>query len=191
MTVRKTIVLFFIACGRLMAQAPEEDIRGPKPLVEIPQPEKFPVAMLAGVCGGLLLLVLAVMLWRRLARREQARSPMALAYAELAALEKSRSQVSAETFANRAAGAVREYISARFGIAAPQRTTEEFFLHLKNDGPDAIISGADHLKAFLKCCDLAKFAGSELDALQREDLIQAARGFISASSVPSSKSTKP
>lgn len=173
-----------------MAQAPEEDIRGPKPLVEIPQPEKFPVVFWACVAGGILLCLLAVLLWRWLARRKQSKSPMAIAFASLAGLAKTRNQLSAEAFAGQAADTVRGYIAARFGIAAPRRTTEEFFRELAQNGMEAAIAGSDHLKAFLKSCDLAKFAGSDLDALQREDLIQAARGFVSATSVPNTKAAK-
>lgn len=173
-----------------MAQAPEEDIRGPKPPVVIPLPEKFPVAWWAGIGGGLLLLVLSVLLWRWLARRKQLKSPMAIAFAALGELAKTRNQLSAEAFAGHAAGTVREYIAGRFGIAAPRRTTEEFFRDLTGDGLETVIAESDHLKAFLKSCDLAKFAGSELDALQRDDLIQAARGFVSATSVPNTKEVK-
>lgn len=190
MSVRKSIIFLILTAGHLMAQSPEEDIRGPKPLVEIPQPEKFPVALWAGIGGGLLLLVLGVLLWRWLACRKQSKSPMAIAFASLAELAKTRNQLTAEAFAGRAADTVRGYISARFGIAAPRRTTEEFFRELSQNGMEAAIAGSDHLKAFLKSCDLAKFAGSDLDELQREDLIQTARGFISATSVPNIKEAK-
>ncbi len=190
MSVSKLIILLTLASGRLMAQVPEEDIRGPKPLVEIPQPEKFPVALWAGIGGGVLLLVLAVFLWRRLARREQERSPLVVAFASLAELEKARNQLGAEAFANHAAGTVRQYIADRFGIAAPRRTTEEFFRELTGDGLQPVIAQSDHLKSLLKSCDLAKFASSDLDAIQRDELLQAARGFVTATSAPNPTAAK-
>lgn len=176
-----------------MAQAPEaaEDIRGPKPLVEIPQPEKFPVAFWGGVLGGVLLAALGIYLWKRHARKQQLKSPLVIAFASLAELEKSRRQLAAETFANQAAGTVRQYIADRFGIAAPRRTTEEFFRELTGDGLETVIAESDHLKSFLKSCDLAKFAGSNLDDRQRDELIQAARGFVTATSVPNPTAAKP
>lgn len=184
MSLRGSIILWLLSAGHLMAQAPEEDIRGPKPQVEIPQPEKFPVAIWAWIGGGILLAILAYFLWRRLARRKRGRSPLAIAFASLAELEKNRNALAADAFANQAAGTIREYIAARFGIAAPRRTTEEFFRDLTDCGAQPVIAESDHLKAFLKACDLAKFAGSDLDARQRDELIHAARGFVTATSTP-------
>lgn len=199
MSVSKSIIRPLLAAtamvGRVMAQAPEaaEDIRGPKALVEIPQPEKFPVALWAGIAGGLLIAVLAVFFWKRYSRKQKLRSPLVIAFASLAELERTRNQLAAETFANQAAGTVRQYIADRFGIAAPRRTTEEFFRELTGDGVEPVIAESDHLKSFLKSCDLAKFAGSNLDSIQRDDLIQAARGFVTATSAPNlnSKVTTP
>ena len=195
MSVSKSIIILMFATGRLMAQAPEaaEDIRGPKPPVVIPEPEKFPVVLWAGIAGGILLLAVLVFFWKRRAREQKLKSPLMVAFASLAELEKSRNQLAAEAFANQAAGTVRQYIADRFGIAAPRRTTEEFFRELEKDGAEKVLSESEHLKAFLKSCDLAKFASSELDTIQRDDLIQAARGFVTATSAPNlnSKVTTP
>jgi hypothetical protein len=43
-----------------------------------------------------------------------------------------------------------------------------------------IADNAAQLKQFLQSCDLAKFAGGQLNRDQREELIQSARGFVSA-----------
>lgn len=192
MSFRGSILLLLLAAGQLMAQVPEEDIRGPKPPVEIPQPEKFPLAIWAWIAGGALLLVLAFFLWRHFSRRKQSRSPLAIAFASLAELEKSRNLLAAEAFANEAAATIRQYIADRFGIAAPRRTTEEFFRDLTGEAAQPVIAESEHLKAFLKSCDLAKFAGSNLDARQRDELIQSARGFVTATSTPNNpKAAKP
>jgi hypothetical protein len=170
--------------GHLSAQAPAagEDIRGPKALVEIPRPKEPPVAFLAGICGGVLLLVVAAIFWRRHSRNQRRKSPPEIALASLGELEASRETIAAEAFANRAAQTVRQYIAERFGLVAPRRTTEEFLATLaKSEG--ALLAGeSDHLRVFLKSCDLAKFAGSSLNSTQRGELIDAARNFIRSTS---------
>lgn len=168
----------------LSAQAPAaaEDIRGPKALVEIPVPEKPPILLWSSVGGGLLLLALATYFWKRRVRQQRLKSPREIALASLAGLETSREAIAAEAFANRAAQTVRQYIAERFGLAAPRRTTEEFLRDLANQESSPLVGESDDLRAFLKSCDLAKFAGSHLNSAQRDELLEAARGFIHSTS---------
>jgi len=168
----------------LSAQAPAaaEDIRGPKALVEIPVPEMPPVLLWASIGGGVLLLALAAYLWKRRGRQQRLKSPREIALASLAALETSRETIPAEAFANHAAQTIRQYISERFGLAAPRRTTEEFLRDLAKQESSPLVGESDDLRAFLKSCDLAKFAGSHLDSAQRDELIDSARGFIHSTS---------
>ncbi len=170
--------------GHLSAQAPAapEDIRGPKALVEIPVPEKPAYAWWAGIGGGVLLLALAAIVWKRRQSRQRLKSPPEVALSSLAELAASRETMAAEAFANRAAQTVRQYIADRFGLAAPRRTTEEFLHDLAKNEATPLIAESDHLRAFLKSCDLAKFAGSHLDVNQRDELLEAARGFINSTS---------
>ena len=168
----------------LSAQAPDaaEDIRGPKALVEIPVPEKPPVVLWSSIGGGVLLLALAAYLWKKRVRSQQLKTPPEVALASLAELEASRETIEAEAFANRAAQTVRQYIAERFGVVAPRRTTEEFLHELAKDETSPLIAESDHLRAFLKSCDLAKFAGVNLDFNQRIELIDTARNFIRSTS---------
>lgn len=172
-----------MTCG-LFAQPAEEDIRGPKDLVEIPVPEPSPILFWACVAGGLVVIVIAVVLWKTRVRKQALKSPSQVALADLLELERTPNPLAAEAFANRAAQTVRQYIAVRFGLAAPRRTTEEFLrdLALAKDSP--MVAESDHLKGFLKSCDLAKFAGSHLNSNQRDELIEAARRFIDATSKP-------
>jgi Domain of unknown function (DUF4381) len=172
--------------GQLSAQAPaaEEDIRGPKPLVEIPQPEKSPVVLWLSLGASALLLGLAVVLWKKQSAKQKLKNPREIAMASLSQLDANREALAAEVFANRAAQTVRQYIAERFGIAAPRRTTEEFFQDLTKQVNSPLISESDHLQHFLKSCDLAKFAGSSLSSKQRDELLQAARGFILTAAAP-------
>lgn len=172
-----------LLAGNLHAQTPAEagDIRGPKALVEIPVPEKTPYSFWAGVGGGVLVAALGMLLWKRHARRQLLKTPQEVALKSLVELESNREALAAEAFANRAAQTLRSYISDRFGLAAPRRTTEEFLHDIVRN--DSVLSGeTDLLKTFLKSCDLAKFAGSQLDENQRRELLDAARGFIRSTS---------
>ncbi len=185
----RSILWRFIALGGIFiaaaqGQDAEDDIRGPKPLVEIPEPEKFPIALWAIIAGVVVVLAVAALLWRRHARKQRLKSPQEIALASLIALETDRETMTAESFANRAAQTVRQYISDRFGIAAPRRTTEEFLRDLTADHASPLTDESDHLRGFLKSCDLAKFAGREMDLTHRAELLQAARGFIEATAAP-------
>lgn len=190
---RGLLIAVYLLClglsGQLSAQAPaaEEDIRGPKALVEIPQPEKTPIVLWASIGGGLLFLTAAAIYWQRRQRKTPVKSPTEIALADLKTIEASYDLVTAELFANRAAQTVRSYISARFGLAAPRRTTEEFLRDLAKQDGLPLIGESDHMKAFLKSCDLAKFAGSNLTTAQREDLLQSARNFVAAAPVSNTK----
>ncbi len=172
---------------RVAAQTPAavgEDIRGPKALVEIPQPARPPVAQWLAIGGGAAALGLAWLWWRRRQRRQRIQTPPQVALAALAELAAGREGFSAEVFANRAADVVRHYIAGRFGLAAPRRTTEEFLRALAQDAFAGLSAESDHLRAFLKSCDLAKFAGAALDGAQRDELLQTARAFIDATGAP-------
>jgi hypothetical protein len=168
----------------LSAQAPDgiEDIRGPKAPVEIPVPGKPPVALYSSIAGGVLLLSLAAYLLKKRARSQQLKSPREVALASLAELEATRETVAAEAFANSAAQTVRQYIADRFSLVAPRLTTEEFLHALTQDTSSPLHAESDHLRAFLKSCDLAKFAGANLDFNQRVELIDTARSFIRSTS---------
>lgn len=170
--------------GHLSAQTadPGEDIRGPKPLVEIPVPKEPPYALWSGIGGGVLVLALAAILWSKHARKQRRKSPPEIALASLTELEASRDTIAAEAFANRAAQAVRQYIAERFRLVAPRLTTEEFLQALTKDEASPLVAESDHLRAFLKSCDLAKFAGSNLNSDQRVELIDTARNFIRSTS---------
>ena len=179
------LLVAVLTCGlfaQAPAPAPAEDIRGPKALVEIPVPEKPPILLWSCVGGGVLLLALAAYLWKRRALQQRLKSPREIALTSLAELETSREVITAEVFANCTAQTVRQYIAARFGLAAPRRTTEEFLCDLAKQESSPLVGESDDLRAFLKSCDLAKFAGSHLNSAQRDELLEAARAFIHSTS---------
>jgi hypothetical protein len=181
--VFRVLLIAALTCN-LSAQAPDaaEDIRGPKALVEIPVPEKPPVVLYSSIAGGVLLLALAAWLWKKRARNQRLKDPREVALASLTELEATREAIAAEAFANRAAQTVRQYIAERFSLVAPRLTTEEFLHALTKDTSSPLSAESDHLRAFLKSCDLAKFAGVNLDFNQRIELIDTARNFIRSTS---------
>ena len=179
----------------LMAQvvAPDagEDIRGPKPLIAIPVPEKPVYTLWFAIAGVLLLAVIAWFIWKSFRTKKHKASPPEIALAALAELEAGRDTLEAEAFADRAAQTVRNYISARFGLVAPRRTTEEFLRELSLDKQSPISGESDHLRTFLKSCDLAKFAGARLDGSQRSELVNSARTFVNVTAAPVAESPSP
>jgi hypothetical protein len=179
--------------GNLSAQAPAdaEDIRGPKALVEIPQPKKSPVTLWLSLGASALLLAVAIVLWKRQSGKQKLKTPRELALSALTQLEIKSEELTAEMFANNAAQTVRQYIAGRFGIAAPRRTTEEFFAALTQSENSPLIRESQHLQQFLKSCDLAKFAASQLDTKQRVELIQSARDFIITTANPTPNHSAP
>ncbi len=172
----------FFLTGGLFAQ--EADIRGPRELVVIPAPEKTSDALWWGLAGGILTVAIVLLILKKRKRREHQKSPLATALGSLTDLASTRESLPAEAFANRAAQTVRQYIDAQFGLAAPRRTTEEFLNDLVKVGSSPLLSESEHLRVFLKSCDLAKFAGSNLSSKQRDDLLNSARGFVEATSAP-------
>ncbi len=184
------LAVLLVTCAHLSAQAPQEaeDIRPakevvvvPKTLVETIKEEKSTIGLWLLVGGGVIFLVIALVIWRRTALQRRLNNSRRIALLSLAELEANQDAMGAEAFAYIAAKTLREYIAARFDLPAPRRTTEEF---LRDVEKSPLIGESDHLRAFLKSCDLAKFAGSNLDSTQRGELLQTARGFVNATAKP-------
>ena len=78
---------------------------------------------------------------------------------------------------------VRRYIEARFGLRAPERTTEEF---LAEAGRSAELSPPHRqlLSAFLERCDRVKFARYRPAADESEEALALARRFLEETRVP-------
>jgi hypothetical protein len=163
---------------------PEEDIRGPRAPVEIPVPEAFSLTPWLIAAGVLAAAALVVRWWLRRRGKLAEVSAGARALEELHALDAERNVMEAAPLADRAADAVRRFIAGRFGIAAPQRTTEEFLRSLTGGGQPELAAHRDLLHGFLSACDAAKFAGAQFDASERLRLLQAALRFVQAAALP-------
>jgi hypothetical protein len=186
---RPQFIVRIFSCGtalawvsRAAAQAapsgPEEDIRGPRPKVEIPVPEVFDWTLWI-IAAVIIIAVVAFFFWwrERLPRRlEIAAGDRALKV--LHELDRERNTLEPGPLADHAAGIVRQFVAEKFGIAAPQRTTEEFLRSLESAPP--LTAHRDLLHSFLHSCDAAKFAGTEFDAAERLTLLQNGIHFVRA-----------
>ena len=132
------------------------------------------------IASAVVLLVFA--LARRRRRRTEAERlipPHVRALAQLEALAGERliEQGRFHEFYYRLSDIVRQYIEGRFGIMAPERTTEEFLREARYSevlGED----WKDLLAGFLRAADMVKFARHEPTADESEAAFAAARGFI-------------
>lgn len=160
--------------------APEEDIRGPKPLIEIPPPDPAVPWLTYSLWGILALLVIGILLGWCLRKKPVALTAEERARRELEVLGKEGTTMEAGDFALAASQVVRVFIERRFGLAAPRRTTEEFLGELAAGGNDALRERMEPLRGFLRSCDMAKFAGTGLDTGTRGELVAKARAFVDA-----------
>lgn len=144
--------------------------------------------ILAGV-GVVLILIVLFLLRRRLAAMLFGRPPPAprvpvtpahlwasRALDALAAdnlLEKGETQ----TFYFRLSAIVREYVERRFGLMAPERTTEEFLREMTADGR-LVPAHQALLGKFLQASDMVKFAKFTPDVAEGDAALDAARAFV-------------
>ncbi len=80
-------------------------------------------------------------------------------------------------FYQRISGILRRYIEDRFGLRAPERTTEEFLHELKYARPFGD-EDRDLLADFLKHCDMVKFAEYRPDSEMTDKTFELAESFI-------------
>ena len=75
---------------------------------------------------------------------------------------------------------LRRYIENRFGLKAPERTTEEFLTELSQARSENALLGRHKilLAGFLTQCDLVKFAKHEPTIAESEKTVVICRDFI-------------
>jgi len=153
------------------------DIRDITPPVEIPNPWE----LLWWAFGALVLAAIVFAAWRYW-RRRQMRAPMII---EIPAHERARRKLETaldlfdqpKPFCIIVSDAVRLYLEERFGLRAPERTTDEFLADLSRS--DALTgSQKESLKEFLSACDLVKFARYEPRRPELEALYNSALRLI-------------
>ena len=153
------------------------------PPVELPrQPARvlWLLALAAAVLVGMT--VLCIWLSRRRRRREAAEAltpAHELAYGELAELvaEDLIAKQQIKLFYLRISGILRRYIENRFGLHAPERTTEEFLAELR---VSSVLPAAHKqlLNTFLTHCDLVKFAEHRPGTAEIQGTFDSCKTFI-------------
>lgn len=171
-----------ITVSSVLEDAKEASLRDIAPMLQPPPHVWWPVTAVLVV-----IVLAAIVLWfRRRGRQNEVPAPLApdeQALARLSALEQQLLGVPGEEkrFYTELSSVVREFIEARYGVRAPELTTEEFLVQCSDAGPLAA-SDVERLNVFLAQCDLVKFAGYELGVGRARESIASARAFIAKSS---------
>lgn len=134
-------------------------------LLDIAGPVAIPWDWRAWLAVGLVVLALAALAWwawRRF-RRPPAPAPEAPPLpAHVRALDGLEAALQdlpePERFCTRVSAVLRRYLEERFGLNAPDRTTEEFLAELRAGGGPLSAEQQGLLADFLTRCDLVKFA---------------------------------
>jgi hypothetical protein len=153
------------------------DIRGIVPPVEIPSGYEW-LWWALGTAAALALVFAAWHYWKR----KQTQTPTAI---EIPAHERARRKLEAaldlydqpKPFCIIVSDAVRLYLEERFGLRAPERTTEEFLTDLSRS--TALTEPQkESLEEFLSACDMVKFAKYEPQRPELETLYNSALRLI-------------
>jgi len=140
----------------------------------------------AAVAGAVLAAAAAVFGLARLVRR-RLRRPAPPVLPEIWALRALEELAAQDWFVDprfrdyyyRLTEIVRCYIERKFGLAAPEMTTEEFFAHLQR-GRLTLPYDAERLHTFLTACDLVKYAALRPRREDADAALRTARAFIHA-----------
>lgn len=143
--------------------------------VDVPDPWR-PVMIGGGAAAGLGLAAAAAMWWKRRPGTPPPVEPEpdAAVLARARILGAREGMGDARWYVGEVSDAVRSYLEGRFGLRAPEQTTEEFLASLGGKRLPGMEDGGG-LGGFLHQCDLVKFAGwrpegSRLEALEGEAL---------------------
>jgi len=174
--------MFVGMCSMVVAQtppAPEEDIRGPRELIEIPVPENPSYFWWWMALAAIVVIAMAMVFWRWHLSRKPGASAMSKAIAALRVIEEKQSQLDDESYAAQVADVLRAYVVVAYGIAAPQRTSEEFLQECLQREVMAEPS-LQNLRAFLRSCDIAKFAAGSLTSMDRLSMLGQVKDMVLA-----------
>jgi len=185
--MRQIYFLWLATVVPVLAQDSEADIRGPKPLIELPvDPEPTPWLQYS-LIGAAAFLLVGMLIWWLTRKKLVVFSAEQKAVRELQKLEGRGADLEAGDFALEASGIVRVFIERKYSLAAPKRTTEEFLQEVVSEGGESLRSKVEPLRSFLKACDMAKFAGENLGEYEREALVTKAKDFVETPVVEQTK----
>ena len=179
----KTEAIKVVARSTQASEIAPEDLKKINVLPPVELQEPLSRWWLIAVPAGLAVAAIALFLLLR-RKREQA-----LAIEYVPAHEWARRQIAAlvaddligkgqvQEFYYRISAIVRGYIERRYGVSAPEMTTEEFLAATAGDFRFAAGSEAE-LQAFMAACDLVKYARHRPAAGEWNDLLRTAAQFV-------------
>ncbi len=137
------------------------DIRGIKPPVDIPDPWLWLWVLLSGLAAAIIVLVI-VGLFKR--KKAAAAAQVIVIPPHLRAKQRLAEALrligDPNQFCTEVSQTLRLYLEERFTLRAPERTTEEFLIELRNS-KHLTLDQKLSLGEFLQSCDLVKFARHE------------------------------
>ncbi len=166
---------------------PPDEIRSPGGEMQIdPKKDLPPFSWLLlgeialGVLAAAAVAAGAFLLLRRMMRRvvEHFKSPIERAWAELDRLVKKGLPMRGryKDFYVELTMVVRRYIKRKYGVKAPNLTTEEFFSKIESSG--VAVTSVPELRQFLENADLVKFAGVEASVAMADNATESARDYL-------------
>lgn len=164
------------------------DFRDVKDVATLPADRNWGwLAWVGGAVGAIALAIVAIVLWRR--RRKSPRTivipPHDWAFQQLRALADAKlvEDGRVKEFYYRLSEIVRTYIELRFGLMAPERTTEEFLAEM---GVTHALPGEYQpaLRDFLEACDMVKYARYQPGVAEIEQVFNTARDFVDRTKSP-------
>lgn len=166
-----------MATNQTVSIANATDIRDIAPPVEIPSGYQW----LWWLVGTIVVLTLLIAAWRYWQKRKTAK-PIVI---EIPAHERARRKLEAalnlfdqpKPFCTIVSDAVRLYLEERFGLRAPERTTDEFLGDLSRSAALTQVQKKS-LEQFLFSCDMVKFAKYEPQRPELEALYSSALRLI-------------
>ena len=165
----------------LPADVPDPDIKEIAPPFDLGGTPPWVYALIAG--GVLALAAAAYYFWRRRKKKGEAAIPVIppheLAFEDLDKLlaEDLIAKGEIKLFYLRLSNILRRYIEGRFGLDAPESTTEEFLEDLRA-GTDFSSEQKSLLRRFLQHCDLVKFAKHQPTQDEVDLAVGSCRTFI-------------
>jgi hypothetical protein len=186
--------LNIIARSVVGVNADPSEFRDIKGAAEMPTEPAWKLwALLGGGAALLMTLAVTAILLARMRREPRIEPPLApheWALRELGAIERDQliEQRAFEPFYVRLSAVVRGYLERRFGLMAPERTTDEF-LHEARRSRLLRDEQRELLGEFLRAADMVKFAKHEPMEMDCREALASARSFVEQT-VPSETSTR-
>lgn len=178
---------------QLLSQAPSS-LRDIKPPLEPPQ-SLFPYF----VAGGILVVIIAMLVWFYLQQRRQTSAPTSIeegevcppheiAYERLATIEASEwlARGELDAYHTHISHVIREYIEARYRIPALELTTTQLLAQLTEGQSEGQLGAlyVDKIRHFLVNCDKVKFATYQPATAEAAKRMTEARWFIDVTKSP-------